>query len=56
MAFVNHERYTPALNTAKRIGFLAALFSALRAGASVRSGRKPATSGPLHFHGSPRAF
>ena len=53
MAYANIEQYAPA---AKRGNFLATIFAFLRAGASVRSGRKFAGSEPLYFHGNPRAF
>lgn len=53
MAYTNIEHYIPS---AKRGSFLATVFTFLRAGASVRSGRKPAGTEPLHFHGNPRAF
>lgn len=53
MAYANIEHYVPA---AQRGSFLATVFAFLRAGASVRSGRIPAGSEPLYFHGNPRAF
>ncbi|MDP0928487.1 hypothetical protein Q0601_14975 [Paracoccus onubensis] len=53
MTYASFEEHASA---AKTNGFFAALFNALRAGITVRSGRKPANTGPLHFHGSPRVF
>ena len=53
MAYANIEHYVPA---AQRGSFFATVFAFLRAGASVRSGRKSAASEPLYFHGNPRAF
>lgn len=62
MTYADASQHIPAHDTAKRAssdrgGFFATLFSALRAGTAVRSGRRPATATePLRFHGNPRVF